>query len=513
VGGVSSETKLPTRSIVSRLSRGLTINERGSTGIIDFSYSGGDRDSIVTILNTVIGTYQESSLQQRSAEIDQSIAFISEQLPFLRSELESSQEAMAEFRRQNEFAGELSLSTQDLLARLVDFETTLERLDFEIEEVLKRVTPNHPDYQRLDEERARVRARFTEAQMSLDTIPEAEQTLALLTSNLERTRNLELQLTERIEQLRILKASAVGKVRVLEPAEVVSLSGPDRRSPILLGLLAGLAAAAAWIFARNYFRHGIEDGSELEHLGLSLFATISLVANNDASAKNMPIAMADPSNQVVEAFRGLRTGLQFSLASAKSKTILFTSSVAGQGKSFVSQNLAVVLASAGKKVLLIDADMRRGALHKAFGHKIDDTGLSATLTGAVSFEAATQATEINSLDFMPRGQRPPNPAELLEGARLPELLNWAEGTYDFVIIDSPPALAVADPIIIAQYDVITIIVARHLKTTAEEISYMLRILETSGVKPSGAVLNAYDQKRSKYGSYGYKYGYYYSDYK
>lgn len=505
-------TRLPTREIVARLSSGLSIRERGSTGVIDFSYTGTDRDIVVPVLNTVIRTYQENSLQQRSAEIDQSIAFISEQLPVIRNELETAQEAMSEFRRQNEFAGELSLSTQDLLARLVEFATTLETLDFEIEEVLKRVTPNHPDYQRLAEERARVQARLEEAQMSLDTIPEAEQTLALLTSNLERARNLEIQLTERIEQLRILKASAVGRVRVLEPAEVVSLTGPDRRSPILMGLLAGLAAAAAWIFTRNYFRHGIEDGSELEALGLPLFATISMVTDNSKASKNLPIAIADPSNQVVEAFRGLRTGLQFSLSSAKSKTIIITSSVAGQGKSFVSQNLAVVLASAGKKVLLVDADMRRGLLHRAFGQKPDDAGLSAALAGTISFDDVTQSTEVESLNFIHRGKRPPNPAELLESARLPEFLNWAENAYDFVIIDTPPVLAVADPIIIAQYDVITMIVARHLQTTGEEIAYMLRRLETSGIKVSGAVLNAYDQKRSKYGAYGYKYGYYYSDY-
>ncbi|MFY9241119.1 MAG: CpsD/CapB family tyrosine-protein kinase, partial [Roseovarius sp.] len=277
--------------------------------------------------------------------------------------------------------------------------------------------------------------------------------------------------------------------------------------------LAGLAAAAAWIFTRNYFRHSLDNSGELEALGLPLFATITLVPGNSKSSKNSPIAISDPSNTVVEAFRGLRTGLKFSQSSAKSKKILITSSVPGQGKSFISQNLAVVLASTGKKVLLVDADMRRGALHKAFGQKLDEAGLSASLAGIISFEDVLQATEVDSLKLIHRGKRPPNPAELLEDAKLLEFLNWAENAFDFIIIDTPPVLAVADPIIIAQHDLITIVVARHLQTTAEEIEYTLRRLEMSGIKVSGAILNGYDQKRSKYGAYSYKYGYYYGDYK
>lgn len=512
-GRVFYITRLPTRFVVGQLSRGLDVRERSTTGIIDFAFTGQDRDAVVPILNTIVETYQAANLQRRSAEIDQSIVFISDQLRVLRQDLVDAQRALVEFRNENG-VGELSVGTQDLLSHIVELETNIERLDFEIEEVLKRVTPNHPDYQRLASERGRVNERLIAAKRDLETVPEAEQNLALLTRELERARSLELQLTERVEQLRILKASAVGNVRVLEPAEMATLSGPDRLTPVLLGIFAGFGLASLWIFAVNYLRTGIEDGRDIEALGLPLFATISDVPPKDlATGKDAPpLAVTNATHPSVEAFRALRTGLQFSLSSAGHNVVLITSSAPSEGKSFVSQNLAVVLASAGRKVLLIDADMRRGKLRRAFGLSGKSLGLSELLASPTDAGTAIHATAIDGLDVIPTGKRPPNPAELLDKQIFKDLIEWAKSEYDYVVIDAPPVLAVSDPLIIANVGVVTLIVVKHTKTTASEITATLRAIDVAGFKASGAILNGYDQRRSKYGSYGYKYGYYYGGY-
>ena len=520
-GRVFFITRLPTRSIVAKLARSLSITERpgggrgrSGSGIIDFSVTNTDPKSVVPVVNTIIKKYQDMTLRRRSAEIDQSIQFIMTQIPNVRLDFESAQLAMSEFSSSQENSRELSLGTQELLIRIVDLETENERMTYEIEEILKRVTPNHPDYIAINDERERVSIRLADAKQDLRSIPQAEQALARLTQNLEGTRALELQLIERVEQLRILRASTVGNVRILEPAEVHRQVGPNRTNPILIGLLAGFSLAALWIFVRNYLHNGIEDGRDLEALGFSLFGTISKVPGIDkgTKSKNYLIARAEPDSPVVEAFRGLRTALGFSLKSGNHKSILITSCAPSDGKSFVSSNLAIIMAHNNYNVLLIDCDMRRGKLKKAFQLPKNAEGLSEVLSSQAEFEDGCHATNVTNLTLMPVGKRPPNPAELLDNQRMGELCVWAETKFDIVILDAPPILAVADALILAPYSGVKLMIIKHMETSPAEASTALNTLKSSGISLTGAILNAYDQKKSKYGSYGYKYGYNYGSY-
>jgi len=518
-GRMFEVTHLPTRVIVAQIARSLSIRERAGgarsgTGIIDFSVTGVDEARVVPVVNEVIRTYQRASLRRRSAEIDQSIEFIAAQLPNLTQEVDAAQAAITEFRDRNQEAGELSLGTQDILTRLVELEASEERLAYEMEEILKRVTPKHPDYLSLEDELARVRSKLASERRALASIPQAEQEFALLTRDLERARSLEIQLSERVEQLKILKASTVGNIRVLEPAEVPRQVGPDRVTPLLLGVLAALALAALYVFVRNYFREGIEDGRELERLGIPLFGTISKVASIAGGARDPSylIAKARPDEPVVEAFRGLRTALSFTMKAQGSGCILITSCAPGDGKSFVSSNLAVILADKSRRTLLIDADMRRGKLRRAFGSRRNSVGLSDVLTGGSSFEEAARETDVDNLYLIQTGRRPPNPAELLDSAAFGELMEWAKSTFDVVVIDAPPVLAVTDPLILARHCAVNLLIVKHTETSEAEIVAANRTLQNSGISVSGAILNAYDQRKSKYGSYGYKYGYYYGGY-
>lgn len=502
------------RHSVARVRGGLSVQERGRTGIVDFHYSSPEPALSRQVVNAVVASYQAQNLNRRSAEIDQSIAFIEEQIPAIRRDLEVANARLAAYRQeQGDF--ELSLGTQELLNQVVQIQSRLEELNFEEEQIAQQFTQNHPDYQRLLAERARLEDRLNDLRADLDEIPEAEQELARLQERVIASQELERKLTARVEQLEILRASTVGNIRVLEPAEEARLVGPSRTQPALLGLVIGLVGAVGLVLLLNFLRRGIEDARDIEPLGVAVLGSITKVARLQGKSARDPeykIASLDPSNVAVESLRGLRTGLQFSLSLQNAKTVMVTSCSPADGKSFVSTNLAIVSAAAGARVLLVDADLRRGRLGRAFNVTRTQPGLTRTLTQESTLEDSIFLDQETGVEFMSTGGYPPNPAELLSARVFDELIATLAERYDLVIFDAPPVLAVSDPLVIGQKVDATLMVVRHLVTTKAELQNALKSLASVSIKPSGVVLNAYDASRSRYGRYGSKYGAHYGAY-
>jgi len=503
------------REAAAYIREGLSVRERGTTGIVDFAFTGTARDDNVGIVNAVIASYQEQNLRRRAAEIDQTIAFIERQLPEVQATMASATEELRVFRRDRQIL-ELSRTTQDVLSRMVQIETRLEEFNFRKEQMLQRVTENHPDYRALLAEEENLRIRLEGLRADLGNVPETERELAQLTAQLERARLLDIQLAGRIEQLRVLRASAVSNIRVLERAETAPHVGPDRRRPIVLGGAGGLVLAILTVLGLNFMRRGIEDGRAIEELGLSLFASIEKVPaliGTKASDVRYGLALDEPRSAAAEALRGLRTGLRFSLAAAGAKSLMITSCAPADGKSFISLNLALVSGQAGARVLLIDADMRRGFLRQYFGLSRRVPGLSDLLAGGGDLDAVIHRHEASGIDFIPTGDFPPNPAELLAGPLLEQLLAHLSEYYDLIILDAPPALAVTDPGIIGQHAGMSLLVVRHMVTTATEVQEAIKSLAGAGVAMSGVILNQFDQRASRYGAYAARYGYYHGGYR
>lgn len=174
----------------------------------------------------------------------------------------------------------------------------------------------------------------------------------------------------------------------------------------------------------------------------------------------------------------------------------------GIGKSFVSTNFSAVAAKTGQKVLLIDADMRKGNLHQPFGLAWEN-GLSDFLCGKIGLNEAIKTTQVDNLDIMTRGQVPPNPSELLMHPRFKELMEWASELYDLVIVDTPPVLAVTDPSIVGALAGTTLMVARFGMNTVKEIDVARNRFEQSGIEVKGVILNATEKKALSYYDYGY----------
>jgi tyrosine-protein kinase Etk/Wzc len=205
------------------------------------------------------------------------------------------------------------------------------------------------------------------------------------------------------------------------------------------------------------------------------------------------LADAKPKDVCIESLRSLRTSMQFTMMDARNRIVMLTGPMPGVGKSFLTVNLAVLLAHSGKRVLMVDGDMRRGALERYVGGA-QDNGLSELLSGQISLEEAIRATSVDGLSFISCGRRPPNPSELLMSPRLPQYLEGLAKRYDVVLIDTPPVLAVTDASIIGGYAGSTFFVIRSGVHSEGEIADSLKRLKAAGVHVQGGIFNAMPQR-------------------
>lgn len=495
---------------IARLRGGLGVRERGRSAVVDFSFTSRDRHLTKSVINTIVQSYQTQTLNRRSAEINQSISFIEDQIPHTRLEVAKASEALSAFRQKHNVT-ELAVGAQELLQRAVGLEAELEELRFKEDDLSQRLTPNHPEYQDLLQRRERLETRLTELRSEAATLPPLEQELLTLTEALERALELERQLVNRSEQLNIVRASTVGNIRVLEPAETVRRISLDRTNPALIGGALGLLLGIFSILGLNFLRRGIDDSRTIEQLGLPVFATVSSIPELRGPRPKdefYAIAKHAPSHLITESFRGLRTGLQFSLATAPKRSLMITSPAPSMGKSFISLNLAIVSAQSGMRTLLIDADLRKGILRKRFNLPKKHPGLSDFLSERAKLDDVIYKDPETGIDFIGTGAYPPNPADMLTSDTFAKLMDEAPQHYDLVLVDSPPVLAVTDPNIIGQHVGLSLLIVKHLSSTKAEVQAAQKMLESTGVHLSGAILNQFDSSASRYGHYGQKYGYY-----
>ena len=220
------------------------------------------------------------------------------------------------------------------------------------------------------------------------------------------------------------------------------------------------------------------------------------------------ITIKDPKSPISEAYRTLRTNIQFSSFDKEVKVIMITSSGPSEGKSTTSSNLAIVMAESGKKTLLIDCDQRKPKLHKIF-ELTNKIGLSNILAGECSKETAIKSSGINNLDLLTSGVRPPNPSELLGSQKMKHFIEDLRTFYDFIILDTPPIIMVTDAQLLSRHADGCLLVVASAQADKNAAIKAKELLEKVDAKILGVVLNKVDTSRKGY--YGYYYQYYYSD--
>jgi len=294
---------------------------------------------------------------------------------------------------------------------------------------------------------------------------------------------------------------------------------PKKSVLMILFFSLGMAGGVGLAIIRRSLM-GIEDHRIIEtRLGLPVLVTIphseaqkehDTAIQEGADGLHL-LAAANPTDLAVESLRSLRTTLNFSIRDAHNQVVMISGPAPMIGKSFVSVNFATVLAQAGTRVLLVDADLRRGNLHRYFGLKNRLRGLSEVISGQLDAKAAIQETEIPGLDFVSTGLLPPNPSELLLSPRFAAFIEEVSGSYDFVVVDAPPVLPVTDATIIAASASTIFLVAKFGQHALEELRAGQQRFESHGFQVNGYIFNDIKlgalKNNYRYGHYMYHYGY------
>lgn len=501
------------------LKKNLAISERGKqTGILMLSFEGENRNQISEILNHISQTYFLQNVERNSAEAEKSLTFLKGHLPDIKNSLTTAEDTLNRFRQDNESI-DLGLEAKSTLDVMVKLEAQLNELTFKESEISQRFTKDHPAYRSLLDKRETLLKERERLNQQVQKLPKTQREVLRMTRDVEVNQQIYIQLLNKVQELSIIKAGTVGNVRILDEAQSYAKPvKPKKPLIVVLATMLGGMLSVALVLVKAAFHRGVENPDEIEQIGLSVYASVPKsnlqleLANKLARKKRNTdltlLAESNPADLSIEALRGLRTSLHFAMMEAKNNVLMISGPAPGIGKSFVSTNFAAVAAKTGQKVLLIDADMRKGYLQQCFGLNWEN-GLSDLLSGKVARDIAVQSAKVENLDIITRGQVPPNPSELLMHPRFKELVDWASENYDLVIIDTPPVLAVTDPSIVGAIAGTTLMVARFGQNTVKEIDVARNRFEQAGIEVKGVILNAIEKKASSsygYGYYNYSYG-------
>ncbi len=494
----------------------LTVAEKGrGSSILLLSYTAASKRDAQRTLNAITEAYVQQNISRGMADADSSLQFLDSQLPIAEKSVRDAEEVLNAYRRQAQVV-DLSFESRSVLTQVERVHTELQELQGQEDEIKQRYTPNHPVYQQLLNNRARLEAQLADLTAEADSLPETQRNIVNMTRDLEVAQQNLFQLQIRVQGTQVQRASKIGSVRIIDMAQAEDLPIAPRGSLILaLGMLLGGMVGVALVFVRAWQRRGVQGAEQIEQLGLPVFATVNYVAEFDMTRRKKGdrpplVALTDPGNIAVEAFRSLRTSLHFGMLDAPTNALVLTSATPDAGKSFTAANLAVVMAQGGQRVCLIDADLRRGQLRKFFDKPKNTPGLAEYLGEEKTLDEVLLDDPVAGLSFICTGRYPPNPSDLLLRSRMQELLALLAPRFDMVIIDTPPVLAVTDPVVLGRIAGAILLVARHDVTPIAEIEATRRTLESAGLKITGAVLNGYDPRKADAGRYGYSYRY---DYK
>jgi tyrosine-protein kinase Etk/Wzc len=405
------------------------------------------------------------------------------------------------------------MQTQGLLDQEVSIQTNIQQLRLQQADMQRQYTSEHPAYKALMSQIGQLEGQKNAIDKKVGSLPDTQQQLLKLTRDVQVSNDTYTGLLNQAQQLDIARAGTVGNVRVVDKAavDITRPVWPKKLIVVLGGALLGGFVALVYVFVRQMLNRGIEDPAVIEKIGLPVYATIPVSLREQAlhgkrtrgSSKQHLLVLDAPADLATEALRSLRTSLHFARLEAKNNVLMISGSSPDVGKTFVSANLASVVAQSNQRVLLIDGDMRMGSLHRVVGGKAE-VGLSELISGQIDLvEAVRQIGPLENLHFIARGKIPPNPSELLMNARFSALLDHFKQMFDLIIIDTPPILAVTDAAIIGHHAGTALLVVRFGLNQAREVALARQRFEQNKVPLKGAIFNAVERRSSGYYSYAY----------
>lgn len=504
------------RGIASRLQVAEVGGAGTTTGMIRLLMLGENPSEITRSLDAVAQTFLTQNIERQSEQAQQSLEFLQKQAPELREQLDLAEQNLNDYRA-NLDSVDLSSEAQAAIQRYIELDTRLDELEFQEAELAQRFTPSHPNYQALLRQRRQIENDLQELNARVNELPAAQQEVLRRTREVEVTQAIYVNILNKVQELEVARAGTIGNIRIIDDAVLSGKVAPNVPRIFILYTVLGFLLITGFILLKELLKRGIESSEQVESVGLTVYASVpessaqrklnrSLKRRGKKSTKSVVggvLAQRDPMDLSLESLRGLRTSLHFTMMDGRNNRIMLTGPSPGIGKSFVSVNLGAISAMAGKKVLIIDADLRKGNLHHAFGQS-SAGGLVEFLSGELSLEEMIKPTGIPHYDVITRGVVASNPSELLMRPGFEQALEDLSEMYDMVIIDTPPVLAVTDACVAGKHCGTTLMVTRFDKNSVREIRMAKKRLEGSGIEIQGAILNGV--KISSRGASGY-YGY------
>lgn len=492
-----------------------SVAEKGKlTGVLGLNYQGVDKEHITQVLNAILTAYSHQNIERRSAETAQTLKFLDEQLPELKQQLDVAEREFNKFREKSNTV-DVTKESELYLTQSINLETSKAEIEQKLAEMSERYTNDHPMMKQMNAQLSVISQKIVQLEGTLKELPDLQRRYLQLYREVEVKQQLYTALLNSYQQLRIAKAGEIGNVRIVDQAvEPVKPIKPKKLIVLILSIFVGGFIGVLAALLRNMMHSGIKDATQIENeLELPVYSTVprSIIQESRIKTfkkkKHIPILAIKNSDDIaIESLRSMRTAIHFALSNAKNNIIMISGPAPEVGKSFISTNLAVILAQSNKSVLVIDADLRRGYLHKYF-NKDNQKGLSGYLNGQQELNSIIQATDVPGLSVITRGKSPANPSEILSTKKFAEMLETLSKQFDHILIDTPPVLAVTDGIIIAQHAGVNLVIARYAKTQMKELEISLNRFEQAGIKVNGFILN--DIQRAS-GGYGYGYGYTYA---
>lgn len=514
VGTSFSVIKREKLTAIDKLLENFSVTDMSKdSGLLQLSFKGQSAKLATQILDNISHNYLSQNVGRKSEEAAKSLAFLKEQLPLVRAKLDDAESLLNQFRQKNESV-DLSLEAKSVLDNTVALDTQINELTFREAEISKLYTRDHPAYRTLIEKKTLLLKERDRLNTRISNMPKTQQEILSLTRDVQSGQEVYMLLLNKQQELSINKASTVGNVRIIDNAVAEKKPIAPKKSVIVfISLVLGLFVSIAFCLIRKLLHNGIESSEQIESLGLNVYATVPvsgwLKEKNQKLAKTKRktirsinlLAKDNPTDLSVESIRSLRTSLHFAMMQAENNILLISGATPEAGKTFVSCNLAAVIAQSDKKVLLIDADLRKGQVHHVIGCSEKD-GLSDVLISSKNLLEVVKKTQIENLDFISRGKIPPNPSELLMNANFKHLMVWASSQYDIVIIDTPPVLAVSDACIAAKYAGTIMLVARFQKNTLKEMEVSAKRFAQNNLAINGVIFNGVEKRASNYYEYG-----------
>ncbi len=511
---------------VEQVRKNLVVAEtKRQSGVMRVEYPGADAGTAARLVNAIADAYVYQNMQRRSEEAERSLRFLEGQLPQLRKQLDTAENALNRYRNEHrtiDIPGEINV----LLTQSIALEKDRLELELRSKEAEARYEPAHPVSRALRDQLASVAAQKKQLMQRVESLPLVQQDYLRLARDVEVNNQLYVNLLNNAQQLRVARAGTIGNVSIVDRAVIPQRPSKPRRALVVaVGILAGLAGGFLLAQMLAALQKRVRDPRELEDLsGIHISATVPTSAEQmqfdrqrsrhagrqgDAVVPYL-LAKSKPTAAAIEALRTLRLNLQLSLAETRgARTILLTSAFPGQGKTFVASNLAWLIASAGPRVLLIDADLRRSSVGRYYAVG-EAGGLGEILASGLDPARFIRKTAAATLHVLPAGAFPDNPGELFTDERLAPVFEWAAEHFDIVIVDAPPILSISDTVVLGGFADVTAFVVRHKRVSQGDVADAVQQYQLTGAQIEGFVFNDFVPSRVRYGyggRYGYGYGY------